>query len=69
VRKVTLAGTPFKYLKRLDRATQERVQKKLLEVAADPFDARSSKPLVSKDKRSSRVGDYRILFLVTDTEV
>jgi mRNA-degrading endonuclease RelE of RelBE toxin-antitoxin system len=60
--KVKLTGTPYKYLESLDRPTRERILSKLKAIAEDPYDARLSKPLVGQDKRTSRVGTYRIIF-------
>jgi mRNA-degrading endonuclease RelE of RelBE toxin-antitoxin system len=59
---VEITGTPFRYLKSLDKPTRERIAEKLREIADDPFDSRLSYPVVSSTKRSSRVGKYRILF-------
>lgn len=59
---VKLTGTPYRYLKSLDKPTRDRVTAKLKEIAADPLNSRFSKPLSSSSKRSSRVGSYRILF-------
>lgn len=61
---VKIAGTPFKYLKSLDKPTQNRIAEKLREIANDPTDLRLSYPLTSSEKRSTRVGRYRILFLL-----
>ena len=67
--KVNLTKTPFKYLEALDRPTKDRIVEKLKEIAAGPADSRLSKPLAGTDKRSSRVGKYRILFTVSDEAI
>ncbi len=59
---VKVTGTPFRYLKSLDKPTRERIVAKLNEISDDPYNSRLSYPLVSSTKRSSRVGGYRILF-------
>lgn len=55
-----------KYLKSLDTAVRSRILEKVAQVAADPRDPRHSYPLTNSEKRSSRVGKYRILMLVVD---
>ncbi len=59
----------LKYFEHLDQPTQRRVRRKLSSIALDPFDVQHSKPLLSTEKRSARVGSYRILFLVTEAIV
>ena len=61
---IKITGTPFKYLKSLDKPTQQRIAEKLNEIAKEPYNPRLSYPLTSSDKRSTRVGKYRILFQV-----
>jgi mRNA-degrading endonuclease RelE of RelBE toxin-antitoxin system len=53
-----------KYVSQLDAATRKRIKDKIIELARDPFNIRISKPLRNSDKRSARVGSYRILFIV-----
>lgn len=67
--RVRLTRTPEKYLASLDRPTKKRISEKLLAIAESPLDLRLSYPLVEQSKRSSRVGDYRILFEVTAEEL
>ena len=51
------------YARRLDVPTQERIRERLRELAADPLG--NSKPLHNAGgRRSSRVGDYRIIFTI-----
>ena len=62
---IRLTATAKKYLDSLDKPTRKRIAEKLKAIAEAPSDARLSKPLVGADKRSARIGQYRILF-VTD---
>ena len=63
-----LSAEAEKTLDRLDRPTAARIRARLRELEADPFDARISKPLVQAEgKRSSRVGGWRIIFIVEQT--
>jgi mRNA-degrading endonuclease RelE of RelBE toxin-antitoxin system len=55
-----------KYFRGLDRTTQKRIKDKITELAKEPFDIRTSKPLRDSTKRSARVGGYRILFVVKE---
>ena len=55
-----LASAAVKYIKSLDRPTRERFTQKLSKIADDPFNPKNSYPLTSSDKRSSRVGGYRM---------
>ena len=66
--KIKITATPLKYLKNLDKPTRRRIVEKLKDIAENPADARLSYPLTASDKRSTRVGSYRILFS-TDNEV
>jgi mRNA-degrading endonuclease RelE of RelBE toxin-antitoxin system len=61
---VQISGKAQKYINALDRPTRKRIADKLLELAQDPFDIRTSKPVTSKDRRTARIGGYRLLFLV-----
>ena len=55
-------------LKRLDEPTRWRILDRLDEIAADPY-GRETKALTGpRGLRSSRVGDYRIVFLVNDAQ-
>jgi len=62
--KIQITATPLKYFNKLDKPTQDRIRRKLEEIAENPFDSRLSYPLTANDKRSTRVGAYRILFRV-----
>ncbi len=60
--KVELTRDASSYLRRLDKSTQSRIRQRLHELGEDPFAV--SKTLVGTHIRSSRVGDFRILFEV-----
>lgn len=66
--KIKITATPLKYLKNLDKPTRQRIVEKLQDIAENPTDARLSYPLTASNKRSTRVGSYRVLF-TTDAEV
>jgi mRNA interferase RelE/StbE len=59
-----LASDALKYFKSLDKTTQKRIKDKIAELEQDPQNIRTSKPLKGAQKRSARVGSYRILFLI-----
>ena len=61
---IDYANDAKKYLASLDAPTRKRVEEKVRDVAADYLDPKNSKPLTSSEKRSARVGKYRILFLI-----
>lgn len=57
-----------KALGRLDRPTEQRLRRRIVQLAEDPFDPRLSAPLTERaGVRKSRVGGWRILF-VADRE-
>jgi mRNA interferase RelE/StbE len=66
---IKFTGSAAKYLQSLDRKTRERITEKLKTVADAPFDWRLSQPLQGSDKRKIRVGDYRVIFEVTPSEL
>ena len=50
---------------RLDEATYQRIERRLDELEANPYDPRISKPLRGlKDMHSSRVGNWRIVYTI-----
>jgi len=61
---VSFSTQSAKYLKTLDSATKRRVHEKVAQVAADYMDPKNSYPLEGSEKRSARVGKYRILLLI-----
>jgi mRNA-degrading endonuclease RelE of RelBE toxin-antitoxin system len=63
---IVLSRSAAKSLNSLDAPTRKRIREKLEAVAADPFNPRHSYPLQGTNKRSARVGGYRILFLIQE---
>ena len=59
-----LSSDALKYLNSLDRTTARRIAEKIEALAKEPYNLRLSKPLKNSNKRTARVGDYRILFVV-----
>jgi mRNA-degrading endonuclease RelE of RelBE toxin-antitoxin system len=59
-----LSSDALKYLNSLDRTTAKRITEKITALAYEPYNLRLSKPLKNSNKRTARVGDYRILFVV-----
>lgn len=59
-----IASDALKYFKSLDKTTQRRIKDKIAELEQDSQNIRTSKPLRGSQKRSARVGSYRILFLI-----
>lgn len=57
-----------KALDRIDQRIGTRIRSRLRELGENPFDPRISKPLTGLDLRSSRVGDWRILYAVNELE-
>jgi len=56
-----------KTLETLDKVMDQRIRKKLRELAQAPLDPRLSKQMeTAKDQRYSRVGDWRIIFRVNE---
>lgn len=66
---IKLTSTPRNYFERLDKQTQDRIRKKLIAISEDPKNPTHSKALSNAIQRSARVGDYRILFTLTETEL
>jgi mRNA-degrading endonuclease RelE of RelBE toxin-antitoxin system len=63
---IILTKNALKNLNALDKPTRERVKTKIEAVAADPLNPSNSKPLQGTEKRSARVGGYRILLLIQE---
>jgi len=61
---IDLRGTPARYFEKLDKPTKKRIKSKLEQLAKEPRSAEHSKPLHGVDKRTARVGDYRIIFQI-----
>jgi len=68
-RNVKLTSDAAKYLEKLDKKIRRRIADKLKSIADDPFDLRLSYPLKGTSMRSTRIGDYRVLFEVFDSEI
>ena len=65
---IQLSREAVKRLDRMDRATSERIERRLDELEANPYDPRISKPLKELEgMRSSRVGEWRILYTIDRT--
>lgn len=65
---VRIAERAFSYLERLDRRTQQRILDRLEQIASDPY-GYYTKPLSNaRGQRSSRVGNWRIVFAVNDSD-
>ena len=63
---VILSKSAAKTLQALDAPTRKRIVDKLQAVAADPLNPRHSYPLQGTNRRSARVGGYRILLLIQE---
>lgn len=63
--RIELAARAAKDIDRLDRPGQQRIIKRIEQLAADPFDPRLSAELTGHSPlRRSRVGGWRIIFTV-----
>ena len=63
---IVLTKNAAKRLEALDAPTLRRVMAKIEAVAADPLNPVNSYPLQGTDRRSARVGGFRILLLIQD---
>ena len=64
---IRLSGRAAKDLDRLNRNTQQRVVRRLEQLADAPLDPRLSSPLKNAGGlRKSRVGGWRIIFVVDE---
>lgn len=64
---IRLYREAIKALDRMDRKTEERIRRRLRELADNPTAQRLSKPLKGMEGlRSSRVGEWRILYVVDE---
>jgi mRNA-degrading endonuclease RelE of RelBE toxin-antitoxin system len=63
---IVLTKCASKTLVALDVPTRKRIKEKIEAVASDPLNPRNSYPLQGTDKRSARVGGFRILMLIKD---
>jgi len=65
---VKLTKPAFEFLNELEKKPREAIKKRLTELASDPLSIRTSKPLKNRVERSSRVGNYRILFTIEEDQ-
>ena len=64
---IRLYREAIKALDRMDRKTEERIRRRLRELADNPTAQRLSKPLKGMEGlRSSRVGEWPILYVVDE---
>ena len=64
---VSLAKEAIKELERMDRKIEQRLQRRIGEIALNPYDPRISNEVkMVAGQRYSRVGDRRIFFEVED---
>jgi mRNA interferase RelE/StbE len=65
--RVELSGRATRDIDRLGRDVQERMMKRLEQLAENPYNPRLSVPLTNQASlRRSRVGGWRIIFSVND---
>jgi mRNA interferase RelE/StbE len=58
-----------KEIKTLDTSTIKRIEVRLQQLSNNPFDPRISKAIkMSPGRRTSRVGDWRIIYQMNETE-
>ena len=63
--RVAVSHEAEKVLDRLDRPTEQRIRTRFVQLAEDPFDPGLPAPLIERaGVRKSRVGGWRILFIV-----
>lgn len=59
-----------KEIKTLDAATVKRMEDRFRQLSHNPFDPRISKPIkIKPGRRTSRVGDWRIIYQVNESEM
>ena len=63
---IHLDRRPENYLRRLDRRMQGRIHRRLRQIAEDPYDPRTRQLTNAEGLRAARVGDWRILFFVSE---
>lgn len=66
---VIFAKSAAKTLESLDATTRRRMIEKLDAVAADPLNPTNSYQLQATDKRSARVGGYRIILSIENDQL
>ena len=64
-----ISARAARYIERLDRRMQARIEERVERIAADPRTAPNTKPLVNAACRwTSRVGDLRIIFRIDEND-
>jgi mRNA-degrading endonuclease RelE of RelBE toxin-antitoxin system len=63
---IVLTKSAAKKIEAVDAPTRKRMKDKIEAVAADPLNPVNSYPLQGTDKRSARVGGFRILLLIEE---
>lgn len=64
---VKLEALADKQVEQLDKNILKRLRDRLRELSLNPLDPRISKPItMAKNRRSSRVGDWRIIYYLDD---
>jgi mRNA-degrading endonuclease RelE of RelBE toxin-antitoxin system len=63
---IVVLKSAAKTLAAVDNPTRQRMREKIESVAADPLNPSNSKPLQGTNKRSARVGGYRILLEIRE---
>jgi mRNA interferase RelE/StbE len=68
---IALTKAALRALFKVDRNTEEDIQRRFDELALNPHDPRISKPLkTARGKRSSRAGNWRIIYEIhSDTRI
>lgn len=62
---IVLTKATSRALSKLDHHTEQDIQRRLDELALNPYDPRISKPLkTARGKRSSRAGNWRIIYQI-----
>ena len=63
---VHLADPAASYLRKLDARTQQRILRRIDQIAAEPYGPHTIALTNAAGRRTARVGDYRIVFKVDD---
>jgi len=64
-----LSRNAEKYLKKLGKTTRQRIENALLEIQEMPYTATNIKKLVDSSAFRKRVGEYRVVYEITDNEL
>jgi mRNA interferase RelE/StbE len=66
---LALGRQPKKEIKTLDSSIIKRIEERFQQLSTNPFDPRISKAIkMSPGRRTSRVGDWRIIYEVNESE-